>query len=564
MTIFPNLTVEHTVVAQDVTITLHSTFPTALCPCCGVTATRVQSRYTRTPLDLPVSGRSVRLIVHVRRFFCDNTVCFRKIFAEQFPSFLCPRAKLTTRLQETLCQIGFALGGEAGARLGSQLRFPGSPDTILRLVRTYELPSTASPKVIGIDDWAWKRRLRYGTIICDLEQGIPIDLLPDRSVETVSQWLQSHPSIEIISRDRASEYATAARKSASQAIQVADRWHLVKNLTESVSTLLTRCRAEIRRAVRIQVLQEEQVSHVSIDVPTSEVSWSPHRSRSVVQTHRVRRAERVDRYEQVLSLQHHGLRTTEIAHRVGMSERTVRRWLAHESYPEPKQRRRRPSLIDPYQAYVQQQWREGLMTGPFLYQALKARGYQGSERAMYRYLETLRLPPTKPVPLQQKPPREKKRVTSPLIPAGPLESFSAHNATGLFLRDVGTLDEMEQQNLLLIQQASSTAQQAYQLVQAFMRMVRERTGEDLDAWLDKVQESHLPEFDSFATGIQRDKAAVLAGLTLSWSNGPTEGHVNRLKLIKRSMYGRAKFDLLRQRVLHCSSSQNKESACVCG
>ena len=552
MTIFPDLTIEHTSVAQDVTITLRSTLPTAVCPCCGVTASRVQSRYTRTPLDLPMSGRLVHLIVRVRRFFCDNTVCFRTIFAEQFPSLIRPRAKVTTRLQEALCQIGFALGGEAGARLGDQLGVPGSPDTILRLVRTQQLPPNPPPRVIGIDDWAWKRRLRYGTIICDLERGVPIDLLPDRSVETVSQWLQSHPSIEIISRDRASEYATAARKSASHAIQVADRWHLAKNLTESVLTLLTRCRAEIRRAFRIPIPQEEQGSHVSIDVPTSEVSWSPHRSRSIVQTQRARRAERVDRYEQVIALQQHGLRTSEIAHRVGMSERTVRSWLAHESYPEPKQRRRRPSLIDPYQEYVQHQWREGLMTGPPLYQELKARGYQGSERAMYRYLETLRLPHAKAAPLQQKPSREKKRVTSPLIPAGPLESFSAHKATGLFLREVATLDETEQQDLLLIQQASSTAQQAYLLVQAFMQMIRERTGENLDEWLRKVQESHLPEFDSFATGIQRDKAAVLAGLTLSWSNGPTEGHVNRLKLIKRSMYGRAKFDLLRARVLYAA------------
>ena len=325
----------------------------------------------RTPVDLPISGRFVSLIVSVRRFFCENSCCFRKIFAEQFPLFIRPHAKQTTRLQEALCQIGFALGGEAGARLGGQLGFAGSPDTILRLVRTQQLPSTASPRVIGIDDWAWKRRLRYGTLICDLERGIPIDLLLDRSVETVSTWLQSHPSIEIISRDRASEYATAAHKSAPQASQVADRWHLAKNLTESVSMVLTRCRAEIRRAFQVSMIQEEQVSHISIEVPNPEVSWSPRRSRGVTQTQQPRRAERVDRYEQVISLQQHGLKTTEIVHRIGMSERTVRTWLAHDSYPEPKQRRRRPSLIDPYQIYVQQQWREGFMTGPHLYQELK-------------------------------------------------------------------------------------------------------------------------------------------------------------------------------------------------
>ena len=561
MTIFPDLTIEHTNVAQDITITVRSTFPTAICPCCGVPATRVQSRYTRTPVDVPMSGRAVHLMVHVRRFFYENQSCLRKIFAEQFPSLMRSHAKVTTRLQEALCQIGFTLGGEAGARVRGQLGFPASPDTILRLVRASTLPPITSPRVIGIDDWAWKRRLRYGTLICDLERGIPTDLLPDRSVETVSTWLQSHPSIEIISRDRASEYATTARKSAPQAIQVADRWHLAKNLTESVSTVLTRCRAEIRRAFHVSMGQEEKVS---IKVPEPEVSWSPRRSRGVTQTQLARRAERVDRYEQVISLQQHGLGTPEIAHRIGMSERTVRTWLSHDSYPEPKQRRRRPSLIDPYQSYVQQQWREELMTGPHLSQELKARGYQGSERAMYRHLETLRLSPAKTPPRQQKPPQKKKRPSSPLLPPRPLESFSAHKATGLFLRNSTPLDETEQKELLLIQQASPTAQQAYLLVQEFMQMVRERTGDSLDEWLRKVQDSHIPEFDSFATGIQRDHAAVLAGLTLAWSNGPTEGHVNHLKLIKRSMYGRAKFDLLRQRVLYCSASQNKELACVCG
>lgn len=168
---------------------------------------------------------------------------------------------------------------------------------------------------------------------------------------------------------------------------------------------------------------------------------------------------------------------------------------------------------------------------------------------MYRYLETLRLPP-QTLSVQPKPAKKNMRHLSPLIPPGPLESFSAQKATGLFVRDTTTLDETEQQELLLIQLASPTAQQAYLLVQAFMQMIRERTGEQLDTWLSEVQASHIPEFDSFATGIQRDKTAVLAGLTLSWSNGPLEGNINRLKLIKRSMYGRAKFDLLRLRVLH--------------
>lgn len=264
--------------------------------------------------------------------------------------------------------------------------------------------------------------------------------------------------------------------------------------------------------------QEEQVLQAAIEATESEVSWSSRRSRGVVQTQGARRAERVDRYEQILALQRQGLRTVEIAHRVGMGERTVRDWLSHDSYPEPKRRRRRPSLIDSYQEYVQQQWRESVTTGPHLYQELKARGYQGSERAMYRYLETLRFPSPKTLPVQQKPAKKNKQHPSVVILPGPLESFSAHKATALFLRDEATLDETERKELLLIQQASPTAHQAYLLVQAFMQMLRERTGDYLDEWLRKVQDSHIPEFDSFATGIQRDKPAVRAGLTLRWSN----------------------------------------------
>src|SRR6266487_559393 len=189
MTIFPDLTdlvIEQVSVTNEATITVRAASPMASCPCCGTISKRIQSRYTRTVRDLPASGRPVHLVLHVRRFFCQESTCARKIFAERFPSLTLPRMKFTLRLQETLREMGFALGGEAGARLGKQLSIPGSPDTLLRLVKGADLPVAASPRVVGIDDWSWKRRLRYGTLICDLENNTPIDVLPDREVETVS------------------------------------------------------------------------------------------------------------------------------------------------------------------------------------------------------------------------------------------------------------------------------------------------------------------------------------------------------------------------------------------
>jgi hypothetical protein len=196
MTILPDLSdlvIEQVSITNDVTIKVRAASPTASCPCCETISKRVQSHYTRTLRDLPASGRFVHLVVQVRRFFCEENTCVRKVFAERFPALTLPRAKFTLRLQETLREMGFALGGEAGARLGKYLSIPGSPETILRLIKGTEQPAVSSPRVVGIDDWSWKRRLRYGTLICDLESRKPIDVLPDRSVETVAARAREPP-----------------------------------------------------------------------------------------------------------------------------------------------------------------------------------------------------------------------------------------------------------------------------------------------------------------------------------------------------------------------------------
>jgi transposase len=243
----PNIEVEGVEVVEGITLTLRTTSPTAACPSCGTVSSRIQSRYTRTLRDLPAIGHPIRLIMHVRRFFCKKSTCAQKIFVERLPELCRPHAQRTKRLQEALCKLGLKEGGQAGADMGSELGFSGSRDTILRLVHQSQRPALQEPHVIGLDDWAWKRRLRYGTLICDLERGLPIDLLPDRTVETVSAWLKEHPSIDTISRDGSSEYASAIKKGAPQAREVSDRWHLAKNLAGCVSVLLAESLAQLRR-----------------------------------------------------------------------------------------------------------------------------------------------------------------------------------------------------------------------------------------------------------------------------------------------------------------------------
>ncbi|HYU76038.1 MAG TPA: ISL3 family transposase [Ktedonobacteraceae bacterium] len=310
MIIFPDLPtveVEGVEGAEEIILTLRTTSPTAPCPSCGTVSSRIQSRYRRVLRDLPSVGHPIRLIVHVRRFFCKKSTCAQKIFVERLPELCHPHAQRTKRLQKALCELGLKIGGQAGADVGSELGISGSRDTILRLVRQSHPSAQSEPHVIGLDDWARKRRLRYGTLICDLELGLPIDLLPDRSVETVSAWLLKHPSINVVSRDGSSEYASAITKGAPQARQVSDRWHLGKNLSAYVSTLLANALTELRLATQTKTTPQR-----------SRRARRQPETAAVQQAQHIRQAERTQRYEQIMALRTQGMGTAEIADQMNM------------------------------------------------------------------------------------------------------------------------------------------------------------------------------------------------------------------------------------------------------
>jgi transposase len=492
MIILPDLAdvqVEEVEVAFEITLTLRTTSPMAPCPSCGTPSSHIQSRYTRTLRDLPSSGHPIRLILHVRRFFCKQSTCAQKIFAERLPELCRPYAQRTNRLQEALYQLGLRVGGQAGADTGQEQGLSGSRDTILRLVRCFAPPAQCEPRIIGLDDWAHKRRLRYGTLICDLEQSRPIDLLPDRSVESVEAWLKQHPSIEVVSRDGSSEYASAIRKGAPQARQVSDRWHVVKNLTACVSVQLARTLAGLRRA------QERR----------------PAQTQAVRQAQQARQAERTARYEHILDLHTQGVQSGEIARTLGMSQRTIQRWIATGTIPYSRRKRPRASLLDPYKTYLVKRLQQGCHSGAQLERELRTKGYKGSPHGIYRYLETLKAAKLAP--------SKHKRASKPASSIQPhaLLTLSASQATWLFFRKQEDLKPEEQETLRQLRQASQELEVTYQLVDDFLHMVRERTGEQLDSWLNKVETSQLPAFQTFVTGVQKDKDAVLAGLTLPWS-----------------------------------------------
>lgn len=526
------------IVDEVLTVTLVSTQISPCCPLCGTAARRVHSRYTRQIADLPCGGQQLRLLVQVRKCFCEVATCARKIFSERLTSFVDAFARVTRRLYQIVQVIGLATGGRLGVRVTDRLGIQTTRQTILRRIMALPTEPVGEVSQIGIDDFSFRRGRKFGTIVVDLQTHKMLDVLPDRTAETSAAWMAAHPELEIVSRDRGGDYAAAARKAAPQATQIADRFHLMKNLTEAVELALARCRAEIRKAAFDALPEEERKMGDPLTLPTEFVSlenWKPAPDPCTERERLTRQAQRQDRYEQVLALQAQGLGNKEIARRVGLTARTLENW-QKKGFPQAGRRRKRSSCFDPYASYVLSRWEQGCTNGLQIYREIKEQGYIGTEKTVYRFLVPLR--------------RKQRIIQKAVVPHAPLQDFSAHDAVWLFVRDQAKLDEKEQATLTAICQASETAKTTYQLVQAFRDMLHTRSGEKLDDWLSSVKASQIRELQSFVTGCERDKAAVVAGLTLPQNNGLVEGKVNKLKLIKRMGYGRAEFPLLRQRVLH--------------
>lgn len=521
---------------KGIMISARATSSSACCPNCHQASSKVHSYYTRCPMDLPSSGRAISLHLHVRHFRCLNRTCPRKTFAEPLSDLLLPYAQRTSRLRESLRKLGEEGGGEAGARMSKQQSMACSSSTVLRLLRHGPLPPLLPVKVLGVDEWAWRKGQSYGTILVDLERHIPIDLLQDASADSFAAWLKEHPSVELISPDRGTTFADGANRGAPQALQIADRWHVLRNLAEVLEKVLARHHANLNQAFTpeekqqvIATLDQEALAHIM--------------ARSQAEQQRQARQERRRAtFTRVQELSAQGWSGASIARMLGIHKKTAVKYAQAEHFPEVRSDHGRK--LAPYLPFLQTQWAAGEYNIAALYQAIRAQGYIGSETAVRNYLTALRKQ-SGPVrrPRRYYPPVSKESKQSQRI------GLSSRQATWLVLQKPETRSAEDQRLLTLLQQAHPQVKVACELAQTFVQMIRARSASALEPWLKEAHESGIPELRTFATGIRRDQAAILAALTYEWSQGQVEGQVNRLKLIKRQAYGRAEFDLLRHRVL---------------
>jgi transposase len=521
---------------------------TVPCPLCGQPATRVRSWYTRSLRDLPWQGLAVRMELHTRRWFCDSPRCPRRIFTERLPTVTAPFSQRTTRLATIVLIFGVAVGGAPGARLLAELGIPISGATLLRAVMATALPDASEPHVLGVDDWCRRKGRTYGTILVDMEQHRPVDLVPGREAAPLAQWLGAHPSVKTICRDRAGAYADGARQGAPGAVQVADRWHLLKNLGEALERLLQRHHPALTAAAR--ALTERARLAAMPAEGASAPEQAPTRLTRARQEQHQRRDRRLARYKAVLDLHRQGFAVRAIACELHMGRRLVRQYLAAPSFPERAPSRPRRTLLAPYEPYLRMRWEAGCQNAAALWRELRAQGFTGSASFVRQQVRRWRVTPGRP----GKPGRMaggRRQNTSTMPP--PVRVLSPRQAVWLFLRDVDDLTAAQCAYRAELLECCPEIASALPLVAAFQRLVRTRDQPALTMWLATAETCVLGEFREFAAGVRRDMAAVEAAVTSEWSSGQVEGQITRLKLVKRSMYGRAGFPLLRQRYLLAGS-----------
>lgn len=516
-----------------------STAPSCSCPTCGTLSDRVHSHYFRTIADLPCHDQPVALRLKVRRFRCVAPDCPRAVFCERLPDVVGAQARTTNRLRLSHSLIGMALGGEAGARLAEALSCPTSPDTLLRRIKQFDGEPLPEPRFVGVDDWAWRKGQSYGTILIDLERGCVIDLFPGRDGAALTEWLKRHPGVEVITRDRWAAFAQAATEGAPQARQVADRWHLLKNLREAVERLLGRHSALVREALTgaLPTPATEQIN----PEPPVEQPTPPGGPRTIRQQARqARQQERSRQFERVKELRAEGLSLRRIARATGLSLKRVIRYARSTRCPDWNPRRRVATSLDPLTGLLDAWVERGGRNAAELYRELAGHGFQGSYDAVRRCLARRLGSTGRPGP----------RI-GPLIPPAAPPPPSSRQLSFEFIRKPEDRKAEQQARLDRLRDGAGL-REGLDLAGEFADMVRKRTKAPLAEWLAKAEASGCAELRGFAAGLRTDEAAVSAALTEPWSNGPVEGQVNRLKLIKRQGYGRAGFQLLRARVRFAS------------
>ncbi|XNN23014.1 ISL3 family transposase [Streptomyces sp. CY1] len=469
----------------------------AVCPVCGAPTGRVHGYQLRTVADVPVDDRRVVVRVRVRRLVCPTRGC-RHTFREQVPGVLERYQRRTARLTRQVKAVVAELAGRAGARLLAVLAVGLSRHTTLRTLLRIPLPTGRTPRVIGVDDFALRRRHRYATVVIDAETHERIDVLPDRTADTLEAWLRKHPGIEVVCRDGSATYAEAIRRALPDAVQVGDRWHLWHNLCDATLS----------------------------EVKAHSTCWATVLDAPIYDGPRAQTT--LERWHQVHDLLNQGAGLLECARRLQLALNTVKRY-ARADQPERMLRvpKYRASLVDPYREHLRKRRAEDPAAPvKHLFEEIKALGFTGCLNLLHKYINQ-----------------------------GRADADRSHISPRRLARMLLTRpDNLKTEQHELLAKLTASCPEMTQLaagIRDFAPLLTPHAdnADALTRWIAQVREADLPHLRTFTRGLDRDLDAVIAGLTLPYSNGPTEGVNTKTKRIARQMHGRAGFTLLRHRIL---------------
>ncbi len=450
---------------QTVLVYLHAISSTAPCPQCGTSGSRIHSRYQRTIADIAFGGRHLLLKLRVRKWICREASCSQRIFAERFPGLVRRYARMTDRLIEALQSVGVTTNGADAARILSSLGIPTTAKTIIRHVLHLPLPSEGSIYKIGIDEWAWKKGHRYGTILVDLEKRRVVQLLADRSVETSKTWLSKHPEIDLVSRDRGKIFRQAATEGVPQAQQVVDRFHLQKNFAEALEKFFR----EQERALKKVTRRSTGKAH-----PTTRRAVPE----KVAQARRARHRQQVSIHKRIWKLYREGCSKEHIAQLVGRSTRSIYQALKQETAPPPRRRSRSSSVVDSYLPYLASRWNQGCHNTALLYEEIVVQGYTGSQRTLRRQLQVFR--------------QTGERLVSKQTIL--LDTPSPRGIALMIVRPAQNRTPEQTAYLTQLIQSDATVASAFALAQDFGRLLRQREGLlRLEQWKTAVWASGIAE-----------------------------------------------------------------------
>ena len=512
-------------------ITLRSRSSEATCPHCGQPSRSVQKCYWRRIVDLAIALKPVVLNVQARRFFCRNRSCSCHIFTEQINALARRYARCTERLRQFCVDQALMSNASEASRVSCSRGVQVSASTMLRRIRSDPTPEPEPVRILGIDEFAFRKGHTYGTVLVDQERHKIIDLLPDREPQTVVAWLKKHPQIETITRDRNGGFAAAASQGAPDAQQIADRWHLIHNLADALTKVLDGKRTVIKTVSQMEnaaykevTTECEPVKNACENPPSGKASKAKQRQD---QSH-LKRQEVFDEIHRLSQLKLSG---RAIARKLNLDRRTVGRYLRCDVCPDHAATGRwRKNLTEDQRRFVLERWNMGLHNITEIHRQLLETGVRVGRRTVARYLEHKAKPTTD------------RNITVKL---------SVKDVTGLIIKKPDEVTDYERTLIDDLGRADDDIKIASDLSRSFCAMLRshsETTSSVMD-WISSAKRAGLKALEDFADGLAKDISAVSKAFTQALSNGITEGVVNKIKMIKRKAYGRAKFDLLRARVL---------------